>query len=312
MSRFKVDPYGFSGTPISVVILLFAFVFIFTGCVSSGHSPKTFSILATTPMGSTSPTAYLPMKTIYESDSELVLLASWGNVKTSKGHFLKFEIVNNQEEIVSSEIMNDFTVRPNMYTSFRVLLGRELKKKLIPGEVTVRFYIDDVLSMSEKIVYDPKEITNKSDRKIVILPFIERCDYPVHWDEDDKSSIQNTMSISIYGEIKRIFPDTIPHYVTEQKIGNTFKPDCFKSEECINYIKGYFGNSLYVYGDHWIQRTTHDKSWLNIVIFDPITGNMKKFSYSHRPWETIPINMRDLLEGALYKEGALEYLKAYN
>ncbi|MBU1341812.1 MAG: hypothetical protein KKE44_13305 [Proteobacteria bacterium] len=297
----------------NLVVFIAFFLALFTiGCVSSSNSPKDFSILPFVPMEYTEVPSYLQMKTVFESDEEIVLLISWKKVKTSENHILKWDIVDSQDDILFSKIRENFTSHPNMYTYCTVPLESELKDRLNPGELTANFYIDNVLAMSKKIMYESKKIVNKTGRKIVILPFIEKCDHPSPWNEKSRNYFQNTISYALYVEIKRIFPDTTPHYVTEQKIGNVFKPVCFNDKECTSFMQGHFGDSIFIYGDLWIQRAQLDASILNVIIFDSISHTKKRFHFSHRYLNTFSALMNDLLEGVMYKEGALDYLKTYN
>jgi len=309
----KARPYLFTLTNSSIPA--FAVLLILTllsyGCVSS-NTPKTISILPAAPLSQTGVSSYPSLETVFNSDNEIVLLAVWDNAKTSGNHTLKWEMVNGSGDIIFFRERTNFTIREDLFITQTVTLENEVKKKLTQGELTVNFYLDNVLTASKKTQYSPEKIVNKSGRKIVIHPFNETDSHPEEWNDGAKSYFQNTFASALYGEVKRIFPDTVPHYLSEQKIGNTVKTECFGDKECTNFLQDQFGDSIFIYGESAMQHFEIGVSVLRFYVFDPRTGGTKMFSDTSPFLGSYSLMMHDLLENVLYKKEFLDYLKNYN
>ncbi len=294
-------------TALSLIII---FSLIGSGCVSLSTSPEFISIIPAEPISNTSISSYLSIKTLYESDKEIVLAATWRNNRTSENHTLKWELVNSESEVVFIKIDENYTIRPRTYNKVKVPLSDDLKKKLTPGDLTFNFYVDDVLALSTKTTYVPERMVTNNSRKVVILPFIETCDYPQRWGDREKNYFQNTMAIGVYGEIKRLFPNTIPHYVAGQKLEENFEEKCHNKSDCGDYLNDLFGDSILIFGTLYFQRVHLDTSSLTLSIYDPQTNIKRKFHFTQPYPGSFSTIMRFLLEGALYKKGAIDYLSS--
>lgn len=281
------------------------------GCVSS-NIPETISILPAAPLPQTGVSSYPSLETIFKSDEEIVLIAVWGKAKTSDNHTLKWEIINSKGDTIYSHFRKDFTIREDLYIGQTVRLENYIKEKLTEGELTVNFYLDNVLTASKKTTYSADNILNKTGRKIVILPFDETNDEPEEWGDGTKNYFQNTFASALYGEIKRIFPDTVPHYFSEQKIGKTVKSGCFKDNECVNFLQNQFGDSIFIYGESAMQHFQIGVSVLRLYVFDPRTEETRMFSGTTPYLVSYSLMIHDLLNHVLHKKGLLEFLTNYN
>jgi len=273
--KLNQQKYSLSNSTLIVVFLFLSF--FSCGCVYS-DKPKAFSILPALPHPQTGVFSYPSIETLFASDQEMVLITAWGKAKESGNHTLKWEVINSAGDIVYSHTRNNYTIRDHYYTNHNIPMDSAIKEKLIPGELSVNFYLDDVLSATQKTNYSSKDILKKSGRKVVILPFRETDYYPDEWDEDTKNYFQNTYASAVYGEIKRIYPKTVPHYETKQKIGNYFKPDCFKDEECIQFLKNHYSDSIFIKGESITQHFGIGTTRLILTFFDPVSGQVKIFS----------------------------------
>jgi len=292
-------------------LIIVALIGVNYGCTSSIYKPKKLSILPLVPMSRTSVASYISIETVYKSDKQIVLLTLWETVFDSKKHNLRWEILNSKGDKIFSKINENVTIESNTYFHLTVPLKGDISTGLIPGELTVNIYVDDVLAKTQKTNYAEKSITSKKSKCVVILPFVEKCDVPSPWNKRARYSFQNTIADGIYGEVKRIFPDTIPHSVVEQKVGKLYKPDCFDNRACANFVKDQFGDCIFIYGNMWMQQIYLDSSYVTLWVFDLKTGLKKKFHSSQRYRDTFTRLQNTLLKGLLYKGGLLEYLQDF-
>ena len=161
---------------------------------------------------------------------------------------------------------------------------------------------------SQKIVYEDKNIVNTTIARAVILPFIEISDYPYPWPQDAKNTFQNTMADALFCEVQRIFPDSIPHYVVEQKIGKVLQNNCYHSKECISYLKDKLGDSVFIFGEMYIQKVQIDSSSLTVYVYNPKTDQVKDFHFFQSYNYTLSSLMKDLLSHVFDEKGLWEYL----
>jgi len=124
-----------------------------------------------------------------------------------------------------------------------------------------------------------------------------------------KHVIQNTFSAAIYSEVVRVIPRTIPHYVTEEKIGEEFHKDCFDDAQCLKKMEDLFSKVLFIGGNINLGWYEEDLETLSLYIHNPKTGEKRVFTYSVLARQGSEITIfQDLIQGVLYKKGFLEYL----
>lgn len=290
-------------------LIILAFIVLCTnGCSSIKGKPESVSILAAVPMSHTSISSYLSIDTIYKSDNNILLIAVWGRVSQSEGHTITWEVFNNNGDKILSLSKDDFTIRPHMWAYFPVSMKTIEKSDIGSGQLIIHFFIDEKLAMTKKVNYENKEIVSQEDQRVVILPFIEYSNYPHPWPESTKNVFQNTVADALYCEIGRIFPDTIPHYVAEQKIGRVLGVGCSKSMECINFLKGIFGESIFIFGELSMQKVDLDASSLSVYVYNPKMKEIKNFHFFKNSTYNHALLMNDMLKSVLYKEGMMDYL----
>ena len=290
--------------------ILTIFIVLGYGCSSINHKPGKISVLAAKPMNHTAISSYLSLDTFYRSDGQIALVASWGRVQESKGHTLKWEIVNSKGKQIFSTVEEDVTIYPHTYTCDIVSLDQFSENDLKPGDYTISLYIDDNLMQSRVLSYSDKNITSRDQRQVVILPFYETCRHPDYWDEASKVYFQNSIAAALYCEIKRVVPDTIPHYVSEQKIGKILQSNCFDNKECTSFVKNQFGESIYIFGYSYMQQLDIDTSFVTLFVYDAKTDNKKKYHYASRYLDSHSSSINDILKGILYERGLLADLGA--
>ena len=293
---------------VSLLSLLFVLCIANYGCVASGSKPRVISILPSGPVSGSSYRACVSMETVFSSDSEIILLAAWDVVSTSENRTIKWEILNNNGDKIFTKVLQGFTIKRNTSTSLKVPLNKEVKKGLIPGKLTINLYVDDALSKSKIINYEEKNAINQNNRHVVILPFIEICDYPEPWQQEVKTFFQNALAEATYIEIKRFFPLIKDHHAAKSKTEEYWKSNCFDIEECINSLTEEYGESIYIYGEAWIQRVDLDSSTLTIWIFDAKTGLKKRFHFNDRYLGSFYDLMQSMLKGVFYDKGLIKHL----
>jgi len=285
--------------------ILFPVLFFIYCC---GHQPDSLSILTSLPMSKTDPSAYIDVETIYESDKELAFMVIWGQVATSGPHTLKWEIYNNKGDRIYQTSRENVTIRPNLFGGERVVLDRSMKDSLMPGLCTVRLYIDDKLAKSKNVQYVNKNIINKNVQRVVILPFKD-VSSSTNMSPDGINLYLNTIANAIYFEVKRIVPDTIPHYVVVQKIGKSLKPKGFNNKECISLIADMFGKNIFITGDIEFAEFTTETSRLTVYVYNAKTGEIMKYNDIAPSEYYYSEAMHNLLVGIMREKGLLDYLK---
>jgi hypothetical protein len=178
-------------------------IFSAYGC---SHSPESLKVLAYKPMSRTLVTEYPNIEEIYASDKEVVIVSCWGNISRSENHALKWEIIDNDGNIILTDSKENQTIYPNSFYTKSILLDDSTRNYFRSGLYTVNFYIDDKLEKSQSFKYTSKNVINKNVQGAVILPF--KSSSQLHRiAERFKDVFSNTVSISIFSEVKRIIPD---------------------------------------------------------------------------------------------------------
>jgi hypothetical protein len=304
MLKYLPSAYNRKRSCLPFFCLIAPFVFSVYGCVTG--SPEHVSVLTAVPMGHTMVASYLSVEKVYASDKEIVLLAHWNNVHESDNHTLKWEVLNADKEVLFSNTRENLAIRSHMWSSVTVPLEQTDEKKLMTDQLVVNVYIDDKLAKSERISYEHRTIENTDFDRAVILPFRDNSDYA--WPQDEENAFENTFADALFCEVQRIFPESIPHYIVEQKAGKMFKRDCFHSTECISYLKDVFGDNIFIFGEFHMQHTFYDNTSLTIYVYNPKTGQSRRFFVSQGFHHSFPVLMHDLLYQVFYDNGLWEYL----
>jgi hypothetical protein len=195
-----------------------------------------------------------------------------------------------------------------MYVYFPVSINAIRKSDELPGQLKINFYVDHQLEMVKNIRYENKELSNKDTQRIVILPFIEYSKSPSPWDESRKNIFRNTIADAFYCEVARIFPDAVPHYVAEQKLGKVISQECFNSLGCMRDLTRVFGEGIFIFGEIYIQKTYGDASSLTVYVYNSVTNKFREFHFFQSIGGTYAALMHDMLYGVLYGEGLVDYL----
>jgi len=274
-------------------------------CVSS--KPERVSILASRPMENSWKSCYPTIETIYESDLKITLVVYWGQIAKSENIILKWAISDDKDNVIfKSE--KYLPIKPNIIWYLPVNLDRGVKAKLVPGMYKVNLYIDGQLVAHQNVQYVAKSIRNKNVQQAVILPFKE-ITTESNLMGDATPVILNTIAHSIYSEVKRIIPDSIPHYIVEQKIGKLLKPNCFENKECVDFIKNTFGESIFISGYIKLVKFEEELAQMRVDVYNAKTGEIKEFRSAEHAMERYDDLIHDLLKGVMQKEGLLDYLK---
>jgi hypothetical protein len=291
-----------------LLVLSFVVCLSGIGCSYMTHKPEGMTVLSTQPMGNTSVSSYLPIETLYKSDRTICLIARWGGAKESENHRTQWEILDSTGKKIYSSSRDNVTIRSHMYTITQVTPKEFLAAGSHIDQLTANFFIDDELVQSKKIHYKNQSITSTIDQQVIILPFVEENIHPTPWGDGAKTFFQNTIADAIYCEVKRVFPETIPHYVVEQKVSRHLDPYCLKDESCKSFLKNVFGENIFIYGNLSIQKVDLDTSTLTVFVYNMKTDKLKKFHFFHPYDFSFPSLMQDLLAGIFYKEGMLDFL----
>ena len=180
----------------------------------------------------------------------------------------------------------------------------------MPGLYTVRLYIDDKQALSKSFQYNDISIINRNAQRAVILPFRD-VSIETNMLRDSINAYLNTIANAIYVEVKRIIPDTIPHYVAHQKIGQPLRPDCFHDPQCLSFIENMFGKSIFVTGDVEFGKYVTDNNRLTVYIYDANKREIKEYSNDEKGLTFYSETVHNLLVGVMRKKGLLDYFVSY-
>lgn len=294
---------------LRIVLLLMISCLLNYGCSYMSHKPEGITVLTSVPMGNTAVSSYLSVSTFYESDTTLYLIARWDGKVESGGHATRWEILDSNGKKVFSSSRKKLTIHSHMFTITPVAVKEILPDSQSHGQLTVQFYMDDVLSLSKKIQYKNQSITGRGTQQVIILPFIEQNTEPTPWAEGIRHTFQNTVADAIFCEVNRYFADTIPHYVAEQKVGKKLDLNCLKDKACASFLKETFGDNIFIYGNLSIQKFDMDASYLTVFVYNMKTDKLERFHFFQRYNFSYPSLLRDLLSGVFHEKKMSEYIK---
>lgn len=306
MTRFTIKGFGRSARV--VLILIVSAVLLTYGCSSMKNIPKSVPVLARTPMNRTMISSYLSVETVFKSDKQILLYPVWEKADESKGHTITWEALDKAGDKVFSSTEDNVVIHSHMAASLPIPLNEIKKAGGSSSQFALHLYIDGQPAGTKNIRYEDRSILRKDIQRIVFLPFIEYCNHPRPWGESAKSLFQNTVADAIYCEVSRIFPDSVPHYVAAQKLGRGLGMGCYNKAECLNYVREMFSDSFLIFGELFIQQVDLDASSLTVYVYNPGSGEMKKFHFFQRFNYTYESLVKDLLKGVLYEKGLIEYL----
>ena len=129
------------------------------------------------------------------------------------------------------------------------------------------------------------------------------------WATEIVNAYKNTIASGIYYEVKRIVPNTIPHYISDEKINKSLTPDGFKNIECVNYIEELFGKKIFIIGEADLGEYIGDANYLNVYVYNAKTGEIKSFRDIFVGGIYYSEVFHQLLFGIMYEEGLLDYLR---
>jgi len=287
------------------MIAILTSIFVSMSLVSCGPRLKGINVLTTPPLDNTIHSCYPSIKTIYQSDDEIILVSMWSSTGESKNHRIRWEIYNLADERIYTTKEQYVTIRRHMSIYQHILLDNDLKAKLQLGTCTVKLYFDDKLVKYQDIKYINESLINANLNGAVILPFRFKASSYVQ----EKVAL-NTVTNAIYGEVRRIIKDTVPPSAAEEEIPYKFHPKLFSDEEKMARIKEIFPENIFLSGTLELKQYKHERMALIVSVYDARKGYIKKFGYqtsASADYETIMI---DLIDGVLYRKGLLEYLRS--
>ena len=275
---------------------------------SCSHIPSDLLIVPVEPLNHTNPKAYLQIDTLYKSDQEMCIVVYCGKVKESPNHSLKVDIVSNGNVIFTNTI-EDVTIRPQMFLTQPIHIDETIKNSITSDHIAVILYMDDRIISSKSIQYNNTSIINNNISRAVILPFKFKQPSKGRWtNEEAIIGILNTFQHAVYSEVRRVVPDSIPHFIVEEKLGKTVKPECFEDEDCVNLIKDLFGDSLFIFGTVYVQLASLDSSTLELNVYNAKTQESFRYWIGERFMSEYDELFNRLLFGIFYKKGFFEYL----
>ena len=257
-------------------------------------------------MGRTITSSYVTIESVYESDDQIVFFVCWGAVPASDNHTLKLELASNGN-ILYSKTVENVSIHPRSFIHETIPLEEIRGRVQNQAQIKANLYIDEKLNVSQHLRYRKENIINDRINQAVILPFseMEYKDASVwQWPKDSMELLRDSAADSIHCEVRRIIPNTIPHYVVEQKIGSRLRPDCFESEECINYLLDIYGKSLFIGGSMYVSRLSMQLCHLNVVVYNAYSGETRKYhSMSVNNKNDVGKLINQFIYDIVYKDG---------
>jgi hypothetical protein len=287
------------------MIAILTSIFVSMSLVSCGPRLKGINVLTTPPLDNTIHSCYPSIKTIYQSDDEIILVSMWSSTGESKNHRIRWEIYNQADERIYTAKEQYVTIRRYMSNYQHILLDNDLKAKLQLGTCTVKLYFDDKLVKYQDIKYINESLINANLNGAVILPFRFKASSYVQ----EKVAL-NTVTNAIYGEVRRIIKDTVPPSAAEEEIPYKFHPKLFSDEEKMARIKEIFPENIFLSGTLELKQYKHERMALIVSVYDARKGYTRKFGYQTSASENYETIMIDLIDGVLYRKGLLEYLRS--
>jgi hypothetical protein len=292
-------------------LILIAFLIgLISGCRTM--SPPRFYALSDEPMRNSSPSGYLELQDVYDSDGQIFVMG-WADVEKEGTYVMELTMVGPKGEQIFTnkrDAKSDtYQGQPYVYFGTKIHLDQDLIAKLSPGNITIHISCDGKPLVTKQIKYTPGSIINQNVNQVVVLPFYSSTNSTFTYDSKDWTL--NTLAYAVTNEIKRIAKDVIPHYVAEQKLSDKIPKKCFDNVSCRDRLKEVFGEAIIIEGDADIPKYTDDPRTLKISVYNTKTGDVKEFRYT-----TICVEggyrsdcIRDLLKTVLYKSGLLAYIR---
>lgn len=290
----------------SNIALLVSFNLIIFLICSCSYAPRNLMVLTTEPMSGIF-MAYSSIEQLYKSDDEIVIVIHWGRVSKPGNYDLRIEIDNLQEERIYSSKTESVSIRSNRYRYYKIRLDESTKDSLVDGGIyTCKLYINNELIKTKTGQYVAESIINDNVQSAVILPFlIKPAEGTIPSD-----TLSSSFAHPIYSEVKRIIPDTTPHYVAKQNIEKKSDIKCFIDQTCTDSIIDTFNQEVVIAGSIEVGRYVGDLNKLRLYVYSTESGVMKKFHTSmvatRRSYEEI---FRDLINRMLFEEGFLDYIR---
>lgn len=289
-----------------VFMILIPISLSFYGC---SIKPKAIKIIASEPVKGTVPLCYPSIEKVYASDDEIVLVSSWGESVNPGNYTLRWEIFDNKDNrIYKSKLVNQ-KIKAHWTSWYKIPLDSSTKERLKSGNYIIKLFIDDQLVQSKSVQYIAKSILNKNIRGVVILPFLNKT-IEVNYAGHQSPVITNTVATAIYSEVKRIVPDTVPHHVVKQKLGNKFSQNCFNEKECLNLIQANFDGEIFITGSIELKKYVGEICTLKVYVYNSNTGEKTKYEHRISLRQSYAEIINSLLTSILYKKGLLDYLKS--
>ncbi len=293
--RFAVENITISISLICVLLFV----------VSCGPQLINTRILAAKPVPGGSSSSYPDIRKMYKSDDEIVLVSNWNPVSKSEGHKIRWEIYNSIGEMVHTTGDYDITIRPHMFNSYRIRFDQKIKNRLSSGMCKTKMYLDENLVASHDIEYVKRSIINHNIDGAVILPFR----FAVFSHKLSKGLL-NTVPNAIYGEVKRIVKNAVPPAVAEERIGDLYYSRNVNDKDLMTSIAEGFSEDIFVTGSLDLGKYDGEPSRLTVCVYHSRTQAMKRFTHSTVHGRYYAAILADLIQGVLYEEDFLDYLRA--
>jgi len=180
---------------------------------------------------------------------------------------------------------------------------QKIKTKLSSGACKINMYLDDKLRASQEVEYVKTSIINHNINGAVILPF--RFAGHVL-----SQGFLNTVPNAIYGEVKRIVKRTVPPAVAEERIGDLFYSRNVNDKDLMTSIAESFSEDILITGSLDLSKEEGISMQLTVCVYHSRTQAMKRFTHSTVHGRYYAVILADLIQGVLYEEDFLDYLRA--
>jgi hypothetical protein len=304
MKQGKIINTAFGG----MMLFMFCAGFL-QGCATL--EPPRFMVFANEPMGKSDELAYPELEEIYASDDKMVVVG-WTEVPKTGTYSIRVLLQNGRAEAVYDEQKEVnakiYEEKPIVLYENSIPLNAEFKTKLSPIN-TLYIYCDNRVLVTKQLKYAPQDVHNRNIKQVVMLPFFSKAQET--FDYRSKDRILNTFADALGCEIKRITPEVIPHYITEQKIADLKVSTCLQNPTCRARLKEIFGEGVFITGNVNVPKYTHEFFNLQVYVFDSQTGKVQEFksSFTDESETYIEPKMRKIIKGILVKEGLWAYLR---
>jgi hypothetical protein len=269
-----------------------------------------FMAFADEPKDNTYLTVYPEIQDLFESDNTLVLIVEPDGPPKQK-YLVNVQIQNLNGKTVYNE-QKDLELKRNKgksYLHYLIVLDDEIKAKLSPGSIIIKFYIEGKPCQAKLLQYYKESIFNKNINNVVILPFYSSTDR--FSDSGSKDEILATFSDVIRCEMERIAPVVIPPEAAASKFPTLKSKDCFEKPACRNELKNIFSDGIFITGDVNLPKSDsslhgRDKdASFRLLIFNARTGENTQFRATNLidPSDNEMDTMKALIKNILTHEG---------